>query len=85
MDIRKGDTVIITAGKDKGKQGTVEKVFRDQHKVVVAGANIMKRHVKPNNKYPSGGIIEIAYPLDWSNIAPVAGQTEAKSTKKTKK
>ena len=85
MDIRKGDTVIITAGKDKGKEGTVEKVYRDTHKVVVVGANIMKRHVKPSSKYPSGGIIEVAYPLDWSNVKPVEGKTEVKSTKKTKK
>lgn len=68
MEIRRGDTVTILAGKDKGKQGPVESVLRAKHKVVVTGANIMKRHVKPNAKYPSGGIIEMAYPIDWSNV-----------------
>lgn len=86
MDIRKGTTITIIAGKDKGKQGTVERVLASKKQVVVSGLNLMKRHIKPNSKYPSGGIIEMAYPLDQSNVKVVDADTEkaAKPAKKAK-
>lgn len=85
MVIRKGDTVAILAGKDRGKQGTVEKVLRAEHQVVVTGINIMKRHVKPNSKYPSGGIVETAFPIHQSNVALVNEDTDATQSKKKTK
>lgn len=90
MDIRRGDTVLVLSGKDKGKKGTVENINRTKQSVVVGGLNIMKRHMKPSSKYPSGGIVEIAYPIHQSNIKVVEGEAadsgrKTKSTKPTKK
>ncbi len=67
--IKTGDDVIIIAGKDKGKRGSVLKVI-DNERVVVEGANMAKKHVKANpNAGESGGIIEKEMPLHISNVA----------------
>ena len=66
--IRKGDEVIVTTGKDKGRRGTVLEVF-DDDRVLVEGVNIAKKHVKPNpNDREPGGILDHAMPLDISNV-----------------
>lgn len=66
--IRKGDTVIVITGKSKGHVGSVTRVVGD--KVVVEGANMMKKHVKPNPSIDQkGGIIAKEAPLDVSNVA----------------
>lgn len=66
--IRKGDQVIVIAGKDKGKTGEVIRVLDD--KVVVAGINIAKKHVKPNpNLNITGGVVDKEMPIHVSNIA----------------
>ena len=66
--IRKGDDVIVLAGKDKGKRGTVLQVLEDR--VVVENINLAKKHVKPNpNKGEQGGILDKEMPLDVSNVA----------------
>jgi len=67
--IRKGDDVIIIAGKDKGKRGTILRVVSLEH-VVVEGVNRVKKHAKPNPmKGTNGGIIEKAMPIHQSNVA----------------
>lgn len=66
--IRKGDTVIVIAGKSKGHTGKVTRVFPDS--VVVEGANLIKKHVKPNPQLnQKGGILTREAPLDISNVA----------------
>ena len=66
--IRKGDEVIVTTGKDKGRRGTVLQVFADQ-RVLVEGVNLAKKHIKPNpNIGEMGGIKDKAMPLDISNV-----------------
>lgn len=66
--LKKGDSVIIIAGKDKGKKGEVLKVI-DPDKLVISNINLAKKHVKPNpNKGESGGIIEREMPLHISNV-----------------
>lgn len=66
--IRKGDEVIVTTGKDKGRRGTVLQVFDDE-RVLVEGVNLAKKHVKPNpNVGEQGGIQDKAMPLDISNV-----------------
>lgn len=66
--IRKGDEVIVTTGKDKGRRGTVLQVFADD-RVLVEGVNIAKKHIKPNpNIGEAGGIKDTAMPLDVSNV-----------------
>ncbi len=67
--IRKGDQVVVLAGKDKGKRGSVLRVSNDGH-VVVEGINRVKKHQKPNPfKGTTGGIVEKEMPLDASNVA----------------
>ena len=66
--IKKGDEVIVTTGKDKGRRGTVLQVF-DDDRVLVEGINLAKKHVKPNpNVGEPGGIQDMAMPLDVSNV-----------------
>jgi large subunit ribosomal protein L24 len=66
--IKKGDEVVITAGKDKGKRGSVLSIVDDR--VLVESCNLAKKHVKPNpNVGESGGIIEKEMPLHMSNVA----------------
>lgn len=67
--IRKGDDVIVTTGKDKGKRGAVLRVVDAEH-VVVEGANVVKKHQRPNPmKGQTGGIVEKEMPLHVSNVA----------------
>ena len=68
MKIKKGDKIKITVGKDKGKSGVVEKVYKNSNKVLVTGMNLYKRHVKKNEKMPQGGIVEIARPINISKL-----------------
>ena len=76
--IKKGDQVIVTAGKDKGKKGDVVRVLGD--KVVVANINIIKRHTKPNPQANQpGGVIEREAPIHISNVMlfnPASGKGE---------
>ena len=66
--IRKGDEVIVKAGKDKGRRGTVLQIFVDD-RVLVEGINLAKKHVKPNpNIGEAGGIKDTAMPMDISNV-----------------
>lgn len=82
MKIKVGDTVLVIAGKDKGKSGRVIKTLRKEDKVVVEGINIVKKHVKPNNQNDKGGIFDIEAPIHVSNVKKVE---EKKATKKESK
>jgi large subunit ribosomal protein L24 len=66
--IRKDDTVIVIAGKDKGSQGRVLKVFPKEERVVVEGVNLVKRHTKPDIAHPQGGVVSKEAPLHVSNV-----------------
>jgi large subunit ribosomal protein L24 len=81
--IKKGDRVVVTAGKDKGKQGEVVRVLGD--KVVVANINVIKRHTKPNPQANQpGGVIEREAPIHASNVMvfnPASGKGERIGTK----
>jgi len=67
--IKKGDNVVITTGKDKGKRGTVLRVIDDNH-VLIEGANRVRKHQKPNPmKGTTGGIVDKEMPINVSNIA----------------
>ena len=70
MRIKKDDTVIVLTGKDKGKTGKVIQVIPSQDKVVVEGVAIVKRHTKPTQKMPQGGIIEKEAAIHVSNVMP---------------
>ena len=68
--IRKGDSVVVRTGRDKGKRGDVLKVFPAESRVIVQGVNMVKRHTKPSQAGP-GGIVEKEAPIHMSNVAHV--------------
>ncbi|MBI4067404.1 50S ribosomal protein L24 [Candidatus Gottesmanbacteria bacterium] len=69
MKLKKGDEVIVTAGKDIGKRGKIERLFADGQKVFLPGLNTFKRHLKKRSEKDKGGIIDFSRPLPVSNIA----------------
>jgi large subunit ribosomal protein L24 len=68
MKIKKGDNVIIIAGKDKGKKGKVVRALPKENKVVVEGINMLKRHRRPRKSGEKGSIVDTAMPLNVSNV-----------------
>ena len=68
--IRKGDEVIVTAGNDKGKRGKVLRVDTDRDRVVVEGINVRRKHVKPTQANPQGGVVSLEMPVHMSNLSP---------------
>lgn len=68
MRIRKNDNVIVISGNNNGKTGKVLKVFPKENRVIVEGINLRKRHTKPNQKSPQGGILEKEAPINSSNV-----------------
>ena len=73
MKLKKGDTVQVTTGNDAGKTGRVIKVYLDKDRVVVEGVNIVKKHARPTQDNPQGGIIEKESSIHISNIMLVVG------------
>ncbi|MFC1790113.1 50S ribosomal protein L24 [Patescibacteria group bacterium] len=69
MKIKKGDTVQILLGKDRGKQGKVERVYKQKREALVTGVNVFKKHVKPQGEGKPGGIVQINKPLGVSKLA----------------
>lgn len=69
MKLHKGDTVIVTIGKDKGKKGKIDRVFPKENTVLVNGMNMYKRHMKKRDEKNPGGIIEIPRPLSVAKVA----------------
>ncbi|MFM8531292.1 MAG: 50S ribosomal protein L24 [Ilumatobacteraceae bacterium] len=68
MKIRKGDTVKVISGKDKGKEGVVSRVMPADNKVIVDGINVAKKHQKPRRANEQGGVIERDMPIDASKV-----------------
>ena len=68
LHIKKGDTVIVNAGDNKGDTGRVLKVLRSQGKAIVEGLNLVSKHTKPNAKTPQGGIVKQEAPIHISNL-----------------
>ena len=73
LHIKKNDMVKIIAGKEQGKTGKVLRVFPGKSRVVVEGLNMIKRHTRPNQLYPEGGILEKEAPLSISNVMLICG------------
>jgi large subunit ribosomal protein L24 len=69
MKLKKGDNVLITSGKDKGRKGKIEKVFPKESKVQIPGINMYKRHMKKRDQNHPGGIVDISRPLPVGNVA----------------
>jgi large subunit ribosomal protein L24 len=73
MKIKKGDTVQVTTGNDAGKTGRVIKVYLDKDRIIVEGVNIVKKHARPTQDNPQGGIMEKEASIHISNIMLVVG------------
>ena len=71
MKIKKGDTIVVIAGKDNGKRGKVESVSKKNKTILVPELNTYKRHVKKNDAFPQGGVVEISRPIVISKVALV--------------
>ena len=76
MKLKKGDKVIVIAGADKGKTGTIQKVFPKLNRVVIDGVNVHKKHMKPRQNNPEGSIVEIFAPIDASNVMVICPACE---------
>ena len=74
MKIRKNDTVLIIAGREKGKKGKVRRTFPEKDSVTVDGVNMVKRHSKARGAARQAGIIELEAPLNVSNMLLVCGK-----------
>ncbi|HNW71494.1 MAG TPA: 50S ribosomal protein L24 [Candidatus Paceibacterota bacterium] len=75
MKLRKGDNVIVTAGKDKGKKGKIVKALPSLNKVVVEGLNMTKRHQRPRKSNEKGQIVKMSMPIHVSNVMIVDPKT----------
>jgi large subunit ribosomal protein L24 len=75
--IKKGDHVVVLAGKDKGRQGSVLQVFPKEQRVLVQGLNIVQRHTRPSQLDPQGGIKNKEAPIHVSNVAVVDSKGKA--------
>jgi large subunit ribosomal protein L24 len=72
--VKKGDNVMVIAGKDKGKKGKVLRVVPSTGRVVVEGVNMIKKHQRPNQKVMQGGIIDKEAPLALSNVQVICSK-----------
>ncbi len=77
MKIKKGDDVIVTSGRDRGKRGEVLRVYPKESRVLVRGVNQIKRHTKPSAAAGQGGIIEKEAPLHISNVALIDPKSDS--------
>lgn len=84
MHVRKGDEVLVISGNYKGQRGRVLKVFPDKNRVIVEGINFIKRHMRPTQQFPQGGIIEREAPIHASNVMVIL-PTNGKPTRVSKK
>ncbi|MEB3103457.1 50S ribosomal protein L24 [Ferviditalea candida] len=71
LHVKKDDTVIVISGKDKGKKGRVIAAFPRENRVLVEGVNMIKKHAKPSQQNPQGGILNQEAPIHVSNVMPV--------------
>ncbi len=92
MNLKKGDKVVVIAGKEKGKEGNIVKVLRKENRVLIENVNLMKKHQKSDGQNP-GSIAEIEAPLHISNVMLVdpssnkrtrVGKTQNKDNKKVR-
>jgi large subunit ribosomal protein L24 len=75
MHVKKGDKVRVMTGKDKGKTGVILAAYPRDNRVLVEGVNIVKKHSKPSQANPQGGIISFEAPIHVSNVMPIDPKT----------
>ncbi|MCX6809424.1 MAG: 50S ribosomal protein L24 [Candidatus Berkelbacteria bacterium] len=69
--IKKGDTVLVGTGKERGKTGKVVTILTKSDRAIVEGLNIYKKHAKPSKKYPQGGIMDVNSPIKIDNLTVI--------------
>ena len=77
MNFKKGDKVVVISGKSKGTEGTISSVLKN-NKVIVEGANMVKKHIKPNGQ-TAGSIVEVEAPIDASNVMIIDPKTKKRT------
>ena len=85
LHIKKGDTVYVNAGNNKGQTGKVLKVLVKEKRAIVEGVNKVKKSQKPSAKYPQGGIVEMEAPIQVSKLNPVVDGKAVRSNGKARK
>ncbi|WP_042353699.1 50S ribosomal protein L24 [Bacillus rubiinfantis] len=75
MHVKKGDKVRVISGKDKGKTGVILAAYPKENRVLVEGVNIVKKHSKPSQANPQGGIFSFEAPIHVSNVMPIDPKT----------
>ena len=75
MNLKVGDKVIVIAGSNKGKEGTIKKVLKKENRVIIEGINLVKKHQKGNGQ-ESGGILEVEAPIHASNVMIIDPKTK---------
>lgn len=68
MKLKKGDNVVVMAGKDRGREGKVVRVFPGERKVVIEGLNLLKRRLRPKKAGEKGQVVSVAYPLAAAKV-----------------
>ena len=76
MKLKTGDKVVVISGSNKGKEGTIAKILKEQNRVVVSGVNLRKKHLKPKNNNGTGEIVEVEAPIHASNVMLVDPKTK---------
>ena len=79
MNLKTGDKVVVITGKDKGKEGKIIKTIKKDNKVIVEGANMVTKHVKPNAQNENGGIIKMEAPIHVSNVMMIDPKTKKRT------
>lgn len=77
MNIRKGDIVQVISGNDKGKRGRVLRVYGQTNRLIVEGVRMMKRHTRPTQRDPQGGIVEREAAMNASNVMVICPKSDA--------
>jgi large subunit ribosomal protein L24 len=75
LHVKKGDKVQVISGKDKGKQGVILEAYPKLNRVLVEGVNVVKKHAKPSQANPQGGILSQEAPIHASNVMPLDPKT----------
>lgn len=79
MNLKVGDKVVVISGKSKGTEGKIIKTLRSENKVIVEGANMVTKHVKPNANNENGGIIKVEAPIHASNVMIIDPKTKKRT------
>ena len=79
MNLKVGDKVVVISGKSKGTEGKIIKTLKKENKVIVEGANMVTKHVKPNAQNENGGIIKVEAPIHASNVMIIDPKTKKRT------